>query len=64
MLNIELRRGVILEAKTPNKEAFEVEDDDVIMNEFNVFIPNAQNGLAINYKTGSIKATRCRIKRD
>ncbi|WP_206269732.1 hypothetical protein [Streptococcus sp. LQJ-218] len=27
------------------------------MNEFNVFIPNAQNGLDINYKTGSIKAT-------
>ena len=53
-----LPRGVILEAKTPNKEAFEVDDDDyVIMNEFNVFIPNAQNGLDINYKTGSIKAT-------
>lgn len=52
-----LPRGVILEAKTPNKEAFEVEDDDIIMNEFNVFIPNAQNGLDINYKTGSIKAT-------
>ena len=52
-----LPRGVILEAKTPNKEAFEVEDDDVIMNEFNVFIPNAQKGLDINYKTGSIKAT-------
>lgn len=27
------------------------------MNKFNVFIPNAQNGLDINYKTGSIKAT-------
>lgn len=26
------------------------------MNEFNVFIPNAQKGLDINYKTGSIKA--------
>ena len=53
-----LPRGVILEAKTPNKEAFEVEDDYVIMNKFNnVFIPNAQNGLDINYKTGSIKAT-------
>lgn len=52
-----LPRGVILEAKTPNKEAFEVDDDYVIMNEFNVFIPNAQNGLDINYKTGSIKAT-------
>ncbi|MDQ8821270.1 DNA/RNA non-specific endonuclease [Streptococcus ruminantium] len=52
-----LPRGVILEAKTPNKEAFEVEDDDIIMNEFNVFIPNTQNGLDINYKTGSIKAT-------
>lgn len=52
-----LPRGVILEAKTPNKESFEVEDDDIIMNEFNVFIPNAQNGLDINYKTGSIKAT-------
>lgn len=51
-----LPRGVILEAKTPNKEAFEVEEDDVIMNEFNVFIPNAQKGLDINYKTGSIKA--------
>ncbi|WP_373110384.1 DNA/RNA non-specific endonuclease [Streptococcus anginosus] len=51
-----LPRGVILEAKTPNREAFEVEDDDVIMNEFNVFIPNAQKGLDINYKTGSIKA--------
>ena len=52
-----LPRGVILEAKTPNREAFEVEDDDVIMNEFNVFIPNAQKGLEINYKTGTIKAT-------
>ena len=52
-----LPRGVILEAKTPNKEAFEVDDDYVIMNEFNVFIPNAQNGLDINYKKGSIKAT-------
>ena len=53
-----LPRGVILEARTPNKEAFEVEDDDVIMNEFNVFIPNAQNGLEINYKTASIKASK------
>lgn len=52
-----LPRGVILEAKTPNKESFEVDDDYVIMNEFNVFIPNAQNGLDINYKTGLIKAT-------
>lgn len=53
-----LPRGVILEAKTLNKETFEVDDDDdVITNEFNVFIPNTQNGLDINYKTGAIKTT-------
>lgn len=54
-----LPRGIIIEAKTMNGDPFEGENDKKFVhkftNEFNVFIPNAQKNVVINYETGKVK---------
>lgn len=56
-----LPRGIILEAKTEDGQVFNGENAekirDIFTNEFNVFIPNAQKNLKINYGTGEVVIT-------
>lgn len=53
-------RGIIIEAKTRDGKSFKCSKvknhkDIRFTDEFNVFIPNAQKNLKINYKTGEVE---------